>query len=79
MDAIAIATTGGSIGARGAMTGVSIAASVATSGAPIGRRDRIGRSGPSAPRGRSGRNVPQDPNGRNASSERRNRIEGNDP
>jgi hypothetical protein len=85
MDAaIAIATTGGSIGATGAMTGVSIAASVATRDrtAPIGRHDRIGQSGPSARRGRSvrnGRNVLPDPIARNESSARRNRIEGDDP
>jgi hypothetical protein len=76
--AIGIATDGGSTGARGARTGVSIAAS----GAPIGRHDRIGRSGASARRGRSvrnGRNVLPDPIDRKESSARRNRIEGNDP
>lgn len=82
--AIVIATTGGSIGATGAMTGESIAAIVATSGltAPIGLHDRIGRSGPSARQGRSvrnGRNVQPDPIGRKESSARRNRIEGDDP
>ncbi|HET9362464.1 MAG TPA: hypothetical protein VFO58_22080 [Vicinamibacterales bacterium] len=84
MDAtgIGIAIAGGSIGARGAMTGESIAASVATNGAPIGRHDLIGRSGASARPGRSvrnGRNVLPDPIGRNESSARRNRIEGDDP
>jgi hypothetical protein len=92
MDAIGIATAGGSIGARGAMTGESIAASGAMSGGPIGRHDRIGqrdpsdRIGPSARRrdrtartGRNGRNVLPDPIGRKESSARHNRIEGDDP
>jgi hypothetical protein len=74
--AIGIATDGGSIGARGARTGVSIAASVATSGAPIGRSGASERRGRSA---RNGRNVLPDPIDQKESSARRNRIEGNDP